>query len=123
MAQRRVLVIDDSTETQQLLAELVLEPSGYRPIAALDGEEGLRLALQEQPDLIILDMQLPKMDGLEVLRALRQRNVDIPVIFLTIQDSAELVVEAFRLGVRDYVIKPFSLQEMQEAIQLSLIHI
>jgi len=120
MAQRRVLVIDDSTETQRLLAELVLEPSGYRPIAALDGEEGLRLALQEQPDLIILDMQLPKMDGLEVLRALRQRNVDIPVIFLTIQDSAELVVEAFRLGVRDYVIKPFSLQEMQEAIQRAL---
>ncbi len=117
MAQKRVLVIEDSPETQQLLAELVLEPNGYRPIAALDGEEGLRLALEEHPDLIILDMQLPKMSGIEVLEALRQRDVDIPVIFATVRESLELVVQAFRLGARDYVIKPFGPQEMQEAIQ------
>jgi len=117
MAQERVLIIDDSVETQQLLAELVLEPKGYRPLAALDGEEGLRLALHEQPDLIILDMQLPKMNGLEVLQALRRRDVDIPVIFTTIRESAALVVQAFRLGACDYVIKPFDPREMQEAIQ------
>jgi len=115
--QERILIIDDSPETQQLLAELVLEPSGYRPIAALDGEEGLRLALQEHPDLIILDMQLPKMNGIEVLQALQQRNVDIPVVFTTIRESAELVVQAFRLGARDYIIKPFGPLEMQETIQ------
>jgi PAS domain S-box-containing protein len=112
-----ILIIDDSHETQQLLAELVLEPSGYRPLAALDGEQGIRLALQEHPDLIILDMQLPKMDGLAVLQELQQRDLDIPVIFMTARESAESIVQAFRLGARDIVIKPFSPQDMQEAIQ------
>ncbi len=117
MAQERVLVIEDSFETQQLLAELVLEPNGYRPLAAMDGEEGLRLALEENPDLIVLDMQLPKMNGLEVLKALQERGVNIPVIFTTVRESVELVVQAFRLGAQDYVIKPFGPLEMQEAIQ------
>jgi len=117
---KRVLIIDDSAETQQLLAELVLEPGGHRPIAALDGKEGLRLALEELPDLIILDMQLPKMNGLQVLEALQERRVGIPVIFTTVRESPELVVQAFRLGARDYVIKPFDPQEMQEAIQRAL---
>ncbi len=117
MAQARVLVIEDSLETQQLLAELVLEPNGYRPLAAFDGEEGLRLALQENPDLIVLDMQLPRKNGLEVLEALQKQNVDIPVIFTTVRDSVELAVQAFRLGARDYVIKPFAPHEMQQAVQ------
>ena len=117
MAQERVLVIEDSSETQQLLAELVLEPNDYRVIAALDGAEGVRLALEEQPDLIILDMKLPKMDGLEVLQVLRQRDTNIPVIFTTVHESPELVVQAFRLGARDYVMKPFAPDEMLKAIQ------
>ncbi|MEA3339189.1 MAG: ATP-binding protein [Chloroflexota bacterium] len=117
MAQERVLIIEDSSETQQLLAELVLEPNGYRAIAALDGAEGIQLAVEEQPDLIILDMKLPKLDGLEVLQALRQRGINTPVIFTTIRESPELVVQAFRLGARDYVMKPFGPNEMVEAIQ------
>jgi len=117
VAQERVLVIDDSPEIQQLLTELVLEPNGYRPIEALDGEEGLRLAQQELPELIVLDMQLPKMNGLEVLEAMQQKYIDIPVIFTTVRESAELVVRAFRLGARDYVIKPFGPEEMLDAIQ------
>ncbi|RLC62532.1 MAG: histidine kinase, partial [Chloroflexi bacterium] len=117
MAEERVLVVEDSFETQQLLAELVLEPNGYRPLQALDGEEGLRMALEEQPDLIVLDMQLPKLNGLEILEALREQKVDIPVIFTTVRESVELVVQAFRLGARDYVIKPFGPQEMLDAIQ------
>lgn len=121
MAQERILIIEDSSETQQLLAELVLEPNGYRPIVALDGEEGLRLALEEHPDLIILDMQLPKMSGIQVLEALHERNVSIPVILATIRESPELVVRSFRLGACDYVIKPFDPREMQEAIQRAFV--
>jgi two-component system NtrC family sensor kinase len=117
LAQERILVIEDSFDTQQLLAELVLEPNGYRPLAAMDGAEGLRLALEEKPDLIVLDMQLPKMNGIEVMTALKERDVDIPIIFTTIRESVELVVQAFRLGARDYVIKPFGPFEMQEAIR------
>ncbi len=117
MAQERILVIEDSFETQQLLAELVFEPNDYRPLTAMDGAEGLRLALEEKPDLIVLDMQLPKMNGIEVMKALQERDVDIPIIFTTIRESVELVVQAFRLGARDYVIKPFGPLEMQEAIR------
>ncbi|MCP4542110.1 MAG: response regulator [Chloroflexi bacterium] len=117
MAQERVLVIEDSFETQQLLAELVLEPNDYRPLAAMDGAEGLRLALKEKPDLIVLDMQLPKMNGIEVMKALQERDVNIPIIFTTVRESVELVVQAFRLGARDYVIKPFGPLEMQESIR------
>jgi len=117
LTQKRVLVIEDSYETQQLLAELVLEPNHYRPISAMDGEEGLRMAQEENPDLIVLDMQLPKMNGLEVLEALKEQGLDIPVIFTTVRESVELVIQAFRLGARDYVIKPFGPIEMQEAIR------
>lgn len=117
MARELVLIIDDSHETQHLMAELVLKPGGYRSLAALDGEEGIRLALKEHPDLIVLGIELPKANGLEVLQALQQRNVDVPVICTTTGESAELVVQVFRLGARDCVIKPFGRQEMQEAIR------
>ena len=117
MARKHILVIEDNPETQQMLAEVVLAPKGYLPIAALDGEEGLRLAEEKHPDLIILDMRLPGMSGLNVLKALRERGLDIPVIFTTVRESVELVVQAFRLGARDYIIKPFDPLEMQEAIE------
>lgn len=117
MMQECVLVIEDSSETQQLLAGLVLEPNGYRSLVALDGEEGLRLVLQERPALIILNLQLPGMDGFEVLEELRKRDVNIPVVFTSVHQSAELIVRAFRLGACDYVLKPFDPQEMLEAIQ------
>lgn len=120
MAQERILIVDDSVEIQQLLIELVLEPGGYQAIVAADGEEGLRLALQEHPDLLILDMQLPRMDGLQVLQALRERQADIPVIVMTIRDSTEMAVRAFRLGACDYLVKPFAPPEMQEAIRRAL---
>ena len=120
MAPKPVLIIDDSRETQQLLAEQVLDPGGYRPLVASDGEEGIRLALHEHPALIILGMQLPKMNGLEVLRALRRRSVEAPVIFTTTGESARWIVQAFRMGARDCVIEPFSPREMQEAIRRAL---
>jgi len=112
-----VLIVDDSHETQRLLVEQVIEPGGYRLLAARNGEDGIRLAVQEHPDVIVLDMHVPKLNGLEVLRVLKQQNLDIPVIFTTTGESAESVVQAFRLGVRDCLIKPFDPQRMQEAIR------
>ncbi len=120
VAEERVLVIEDSVEIRQLLIDLVLQPGGYRTIVAADGEEGLRLALQESPDLIILDMQLPRMDGLQLLRALREQQADAPVIVVSIHESAETVAQVFRLGASDYIVKPFAPQEMQEAIRRAL---
>ncbi len=120
MAQERILVIEDSSETQQLLAELVLEPNGYRSLVAMDGEEGLRLALQEHPILIILDLQLPGINGFEVLEELQKLSANIPVVFTSAHQSPELIVRAFRLGARDFVLKPFDPREMLEAIQRTL---
>ncbi len=117
MKQKSVLVIEDSMEMQRLLAELVLEPNNYRLIEATDGEEGLKLALQKHPSLIILDVNLPKMNGFEVLEALRQRDVNVPIICTSVRRSPDLILRAFRSGAQDFVVKPFAPQNMLETIQ------
>ncbi|HHH41828.1 MAG TPA: response regulator [Chloroflexi bacterium] len=120
-APARVLVIDDSEESREFLAEYILAPNGYEPILARDGAEGLRKALTDAPDVILLDLEMPRMNGIEVLEALRQRQIEIPVILMTGHGSEEAAVEVFRLGVRDYVIKPFKLEEMLTAIKRALV--
>jgi two-component system NtrC family sensor kinase len=80
----------------------------------------LEKALSDRPDLVLLDMQMPKMTGIEVLEALNERDVHIPVILMTFHGSEELVVRMFRLGVKDYVIKPFEITEMLAAIECAL---
>lgn len=113
----KVLIVDDRRENIVFLANNILKPKGYEIITAMDGKKGLRRALEEKPDLIIMDLKLPEMDGLEVLSALRQQQCHIPVILTTYHDSASVIIEAFRLGARDYVIKPYTVEEMEGAIQ------
>ncbi len=120
MAGERVLVIDDSKQAREFVAEYVLKPSGFDVVAARDGAEGIRLALQSPPDLIILDYEMPKMNGLEVLHALRAKDLAIPVILSTAHGSEQFAVEVFRLGVRDYVTKPYQVEDMLAAIERSL---
>jgi len=117
VTQKRVLVIEDSPDTQKMLVEQVIKPLGYQPIVAWDGEEGLELSLEKRPHLILLDMRLPKMDGLDVLKELQERQSDIPVVFITAFEATEIVIEAFRLGARDYVVKPIDPKKMQETLQ------
>jgi two-component system NtrC family sensor kinase len=114
---KRILIIDDSPDTQKMLTEQVIEPLGYQAIAAWDGEEGLKLFSEEHPNLVILDMRLPEMDGIDVLKALQEKQENTPVIFITAFEATEMVVEAFRMGARDYIVKPFSPQDMQETVQ------
>jgi len=120
LAGEKVLVVDDRDDSIQFLTEYILEPNGYEYIIAKDGETGLRKALTEDPDLIIMDLKMPKMTGLEVLAALRERQSTIPVILMTFHGSEETAVQAFRLGARDYVIKPYDTQEMLESIERAL---
>ncbi|HLF26850.1 MAG TPA: adenylate/guanylate cyclase domain-containing protein [Anaerolineae bacterium] len=120
MAGECVLVIDDSKQAREFAAEYVLKPCGFEVVLARDGAEGIRLALQSPPDLIILDYEMPKMNGLEVMRALRAKHLTIPVILSTAHGSEQFAVEVFRLGVRDYVTKPYKVEEMLAAIESAL---
>ena len=111
---QKVLYIDDRRENIIFMANYILKPKGYDVITAMDGEKGLRKALEEKPDLIIMDLRMPKMNGLEMLAALREKQCHIPVILTTFHGSESVAVEAFRLGIKDYVIKPFTVEDMEK---------
>ncbi|MCA9957627.1 MAG: response regulator [Chloroflexota bacterium] len=120
MSNETILVIDDNVELVELLDSYILQPKGYKVLWATDGEKGLALALLHEPDLIMLDMHMPRLDGMGVLRALREADHNIPVIFMTVFGSERLAIEAFRLGVRDYLIKPFSFEEVHRTVDSAL---
>jgi DNA-binding response OmpR family regulator len=112
-ADQTVLVADDDPDIQTLVV-LRLERSGYRVLRASDGQEALDLALTELPDLAVLDITMPKLDGCEVTRTLRAdaRTADMPVILLTARVQDDDVVRGLEAGATDYVKKPFSPQEL-----------
>lgn len=110
-----ILVVDDELPIVELLS-YNLKRAGYRVSIARDGEEALRLARQGQPDLIILDLMLPRLDGLEVCRILR-RERDVPIIMLTARDSEIDRVVGLELGADDYVVKPFSVRELLSRVK------
>jgi two-component system response regulator VicR len=106
----RILVVDDEPTIVDLL-QYNLERASYEVLVARDGQEALSRARQEEPDLIILDLMLPRLDGLEVCRALR-RERDVPIIMLTARDAEVDRVVGLELGADDYVVKPFSVREL-----------
>ncbi len=106
----KILVVDDEPPIVELLA-YNLRRANYSVLTARDGKEALEVAGQAQPDLVILDVMLPKLDGLEVCRALR-RNGNTPIIMLTALDSELDRVVGLELGADDYVVKPFSVREL-----------
>jgi two-component system response regulator VicR len=111
----RILVVDDEPPIVDLLS-YNLRRANYEVISAQDGEEALAKARQEAPDLIILDLMLPRVDGLEVCRALR-RERDVPIIMLTARDSEVDRVVGLELGADDYVVKPFSVRELMARVK------
>jgi two-component system NtrC family sensor kinase len=116
MSNERVLIVDDSDEIVDFVGDYVLRPNEYQVLVARDGEEGLDIALEQRPDLILLDMNLPKLTGIEVLKALTTHNVKIPVIIMTSHGSKTLAVQTFRMGVKDYILKPFQAGELLDSI-------
>ena len=113
-----VLVVDDEPNIADLI-ELYLAREGYRVVKAGDGEAGLRAVAEHRPRLVVLDVGLPDIDGLEVCRRLRQ-NSTIPVIFLTARDSEVDRVLGLELGADDYVTKPFSPAELVARVKAVL---
>jgi two-component system NtrC family sensor kinase len=120
MAGETILIIEDRRENIVHLANNVLKPNGYEVLTAMDGQRGLKRILSDQPDLVIMDLNMPKMDGLEVLTALQERGVEIPVILTTFYGSEQVAQQAMRLGAADYIVKPYEIGDMLAAIQRAL---
>ena len=115
----RILIVDDEPEMVRGLQDN-LRFEGYETRAAGNGKEGLRIALQDGLDLIILDIMMSEMSGWDVLRALRQKGVDVPVILLTARGEEVDRVLGLELGADDYVTKPFSLRELLARVRAVL---
>lgn len=113
-----ILVIEDEAPIVEIL-KFNLTKAGHRVLAALDGEEGLRLALSEKPDLILLDVMLPKMDGFEVCKKIREKQ-STPIIMLTARDEEVDKVLGLELGADDYITKPFSVRELLARIKANM---
>lgn len=118
MAGKRVLVVDDDVKTVELV-KLYLNRDGYRVLTAYDGTEALRLAREGHPDLIVLDLMLPGIDGLEICRTLRGES-DVPIIMLTARTTEGDRLTGLDLGADDYVPKPFSPKELAARVRAVL---
>jgi DNA-binding response OmpR family regulator len=114
----KILIAEDSPTVRRVVAGR-LAADGYQVIEAVDGEDALLLARAEQPDLLVLDKVMPKYDGFEVVRALREdpQTRDIPVIMLTERASEPDVLSGLSLGVDEYMAKPFSPRELSARVQ------
>jgi two-component system alkaline phosphatase synthesis response regulator PhoP len=115
----RILIVDDEPEMVRGLEDN-LRFEGYQTLSASNGADGLALALREGPDLVLLDIMMPRMSGWDVLRGLRAKQVDIPVIMLTARGEEVDRVLGLELGADDYVTKPFSLRELLARVRAVL---
>ncbi|MFL5648708.1 MAG: response regulator [Chloroflexota bacterium] len=112
---RTILVVDDEPTLREALVE-ALESDGFRAVAAADGREALTLFRSERPDLVLLDLMLPELSGIEVCRIIRAES-GVPIVMLTAKDSELDKVVGLELGADDYVTKPFSLRELTARIR------
>lgn len=112
---KRVLVVDDEKNIIDIL-KYNLVKAGYEPVCAYDGAEGLELARSSDPDLILLDVMLPYMDGFEVCRTLRREGNNVPIIMITAREEETDKVLGLELGADDYVTKPFSVRELMARV-------
>jgi len=118
MPGKKVLVVDDDVKTVELV-KLYLNRDGYRVLTAYDGNEALTLAREKQPDLIVLDLMLPGINGLEICRILREES-DVPIIMLTALTTDDDRLTGLDIGADDYVTKPFSPRELAARVRAVL---
>jgi heavy metal response regulator len=115
----KILLVEDDKAIARFVKKGLIE-NFFSVDVAFDGEDGLRLALHMTYDIVILDIMLPKMDGIEILKRVRETEIQTPVIFLTAKDSEVDIVQGLNLGADDYVVKPFSFNELLARIRALL---
>ena len=115
---KTILIIDDEKPIVDILI-YNLEKEGYKTLSANDGMEGVELALKENPDLILLDIMLPKMDGLSVCKKIRL-NLNVPILMLSAKDEEIDKILGLELGADDYITKPFSVRELMARVKANL---
>jgi DNA-binding response OmpR family regulator len=114
----KILVAEDSATVRRLVAARLVS-DGYEVVEATDGEQALKLARSEHPDLLVLDKVMPKFDGFEVIRALREdpQTSAVPIVMLTERTGEEDVLDGLHLGVEEYMPKPFSPHELSARVR------
>ena len=117
--ERKVLIVDDERSIVDIL-KYNIEKDGTKAICAYDGKEGLRLARTEDPDVILLDVMLPEMDGFEVCRTLRAEGNNVPIIMITAREEETDKVFGLDLGADDYITKPFSMRELLARVRTNM---
>ncbi len=118
-SKKKILIVDDEPSIQDLLV-FNLEKEGYKTITASDGEEGVSLALSQNPDLILLDVMLPKADGLTVCKKIRQTMSKVPIIMLSAKGEEIDKILGLEIGADDYMTKPFSIRELIARVKANL---
>lgn len=116
---KRVLIVDDEKAIVDIL-EFNLQREGYETLRAYDGPEGLRMAREKNPDLLLLDVMLPGMDGFEVCRTLRAEGNDVPIVMITAREEETDKVFGLENGADDYVTKPFSMRELLARVKANM---
>ena len=117
--ERRILIVEDEKNIVDIL-RFNLQREGYATLEAYDGDEGLRLAVEENPDLILLDLMLPKRDGFAVCKGVREAGRNTPVIMLTAREEESDKVLGLEIGADDYITKPFSMRELLARVKANI---
>lgn len=120
MTGERILVVDDMADIRDIVINHILKPYAFDYMEATNGAEALERIKADPPDLILTDLQMPSMTGIDLIHRLREEKINIPVVLMTSHGSEDIAVEVFRLGVKDYVRKPFTEEELLEALELAL---
>jgi two-component system response regulator (stage 0 sporulation protein F) len=115
MKQGKILIVDDQFGIRILLTE-IFKKEGYSTFHAANGLQAIDLVQNEKPDLILLDMKIPGMDGVEILRRVRQINTDVKVIIMTAYGELDMIQEAKNLGALTYFSKPFDIDEIRSSV-------
>ena len=116
---KKILIVEDEANIRELL-RLYLEREGYTVLEAENGVEGIKKWKSDKPDMLLLDVMMPKKDGFTLAQEIRQSNAEVPIIFLTAKTLKEDILEGFKLGADDYITKPFSMEELVMRIEAIL---